>query len=248
MRFQQIILCVCVALLPFFASCASSGGGNVGTGIVTVKGSVRNDSAQPLAGVEVTVINTGDTTLSDSLGYFSLVTETDEENLSVSITSGDVAHVAEIAITDPGNTTVLSMEIIINEDSGSVELRNVEMMSKIVGKCDYYFENHRDVVMQANKTPASVDCLAKTWLSSEGAPLSGLNVMIQYRACAEGSPWKDLSWGKTNGPPHSGIAQIPFTFIDSEERCVYRVVAPYLELGYQEAEQLIYTMTKRAHG
>jgi len=221
------------------------GGGSGGTGIDvkvrTIEGVITDTAGAPVAGATVTVAGTDVVADSDASGAFSLTTSptsgdvvltVETEALSESITVSDVAV----------DTLSVDVQISVDRVRRSIGSRNLEVLAKIVGVCDLYFENNR-LIRQANRAPQGVECTAKVWVSSNGVPQGGVPFEIQYGGCRDGAKFSTLSSGTTRS---SGAGELQFPFSDSEERCVYRIIAPS---GVGPGRQIVYevhTFTRQA--
>ena len=101
-------------LLFFFGiiltSCA--GGGTEGTGGVTIEGSLLSREGVPLAQVEVIVAETGDSTITNDFGDFSIVlSEPVEGDLTLLFEGSDIE--TQVAIPEPTSSTVqLALEFV----------------------------------------------------------------------------------------------------------------------------------------
>lgn len=106
------------------------GGGTQGTGGITIDGTVQDSKGQTLSGIRVVLLNSNDSTVTDSQGGFSLYSETAAEyNISVesqgeqpTVTLSDVPPTATqiqiiIQISDNGSPTVGSLEVVAEHHS-----------------------------------------------------------------------------------------------------------------------------------
>lgn len=204
-----------------FFSCA--GGGSEGTGgaLRTISGSIETVDSVPVGDAKVILLETGDSTMTDSLGKFTLTTESEEETLTLEIEKGSLKIQAGVDEIEKDASSV-DVSIRVNTITSIAEVSSIHIWGRIVGACDIYFEN-KTIIRQSNKVPArGVSCTAKVFASGDGKKLLNIPVGIQVRSCSSNT-WRTIARGTIG----VGVGQIPFTFIDSEKNCEYRIAAPY---------------------
>ncbi len=234
---------ISVLVVGLLCSCGGGSAGT-GTGTRTIEGTVSDSSGAAVVGAEVMLVDTGESTITDSNGEFSLATEAGSTAVQLEIKSGEVSSTVSVNNVAAESLTV-QVEITVDRDSKQILLDDLEMLAKIVGECDIYFENNR-VIRQANKAPLGVECTAKVWIRSGGQPASSVPFAVQYRGCKHGQPLTTIAVGETRFSPEPGVGQVQFKFSDDEEHCVYRIVAPYGVEGQKPIVFEVDTFTKQA--
>jgi hypothetical protein len=234
--FFSLLLVIVLALM-------GCGGGSAGTGtgpVVVVQGAVLDDSGQPVKDVNIRVVETGseDTTSTD--GEFELETPPESDTITLEISSADGTTYVTVTIPEEGGT--VSIRLTVNPRLTQASADSLEVGAGIVGRCDAYFENSR-IIRQANPVPSDLRCVAKVTVSADGRRLGRVPFVIQYRNCDETTPWTTVAAGSTMGPPNRGVGQVRFRYIDDQDHCLYRIVAPVGVPGLPELERLIHTRT-----
>lgn len=239
--FSQILMTFSAVLLLLSIGC---GGGSSGTGTRTIEGSVSGSSGAAIANVKVTIVQTDDVTFTDQNGEFSIETSLIAGDVNLRLQGDEI----DTTVTVPdvsGEPTTVSVTISVAATGEPVSITNLEVLTKIVGRCDIYFENLR-TIRQSNEVPRGLSCVARTEVKGDGKTLGNVGVTIQVRRCPAGSPWTTLASGVTMSGTNSGVAQVEFPFSDSAETCVYRVVAPDSIAGVKPIVYEIHTFTKQA--
>ncbi len=243
--FLMCSFCVQLALLIFILTMAGCGGGSEGTGSLnTLSGVVSSVQSQPVAGALITVAETGQTTVTDSEGKFTIETpsEISDVTLAVSADSVDGNVVVNNLPQDPSQ---VSLEIQVDPTTNSVEAIQVHVRAEVIGDCSRFFENKK-VIRQGVRLDDGSICLVKVNARANSRALRNVQVAIQYRPCDGSLPWQTQSLTRTNGDIHAGITQIPFTFYNTPEFCEYRIVAPFEDPRYQSVIISIRTFQKQA--
>ena len=225
---------------------ASCGGGSSGTGApdsfssAVIEGIVVDEVSQPIEGARVTVIETGDATETDVGGRFQLnvMEETDSVNLMVE-TDGISGNVAVSPIAEEG--TRADVTIAVNRRTQVVGARNVEVLAKIVGACDFAFEN-KAVIRQGNRLRDGTECPVRVTVRSDGRGLSGIPFRIESSRC-DRVRWTLEEEGLTGT---DGTGTLTFQFQDSDRFCQYRIVAPYHVEGLNDTIFPVETFRKQA--
>jgi hypothetical protein len=234
--FFSLLLVIVLALM-------GCGGGSAGTGtgpVVVVQGAVLDDSGQPVKDVNIRVVETGSEDTTSSEGEFELETPPESNTITLEISSADGTTYVTIDIPEEGGT--VSIRLTVNPRLTQVNADSLEVGAGIVGRCDAYFENSR-IIRQANPVPDDLRCVAKVTVSADGRRLGRVPFVIQYRNCDETTPWTTVAAGSTMSPPNRGVGQVRFRYIDDQDHCLYRIVAPVGVPGLPELERLIHTRT-----
>lgn len=116
-HFWMWMLCVGVLLGVTVVGC---GGGSSGTGGQQYQGTILSRTSQPLPGVKVTIAQSGDNTVTDTNGYYSVITDAG---------SGSVTYIFEapgiqIQFTlegVPGNASVVTVNFVLDEQEQSAD-------------------------------------------------------------------------------------------------------------------------------
>ncbi len=231
-----------VALSILLLGC---GGGSGGTGIDvkvrTIEGTVTDTAGAPVTGATVTIAGTDEASNTDASGAFSLTTSPTNGDLILTVTTEELTDsvvVSDVAI----ETLSVDVQISIDRVRRRIESSNLEVLAKIVGVCDLYFENNR-VIRQANRAPQGVQCTAKVWVTANGVPQGGVPFEIQYGGCREGAKFSPLASGTTRA---GGAGELQFSFADSAERCVYRIVTPSDVVPRRQIVYEVHTFTRQA--
>lgn len=123
-------LIFCLALLSI-AGCA--GGGTSGTGIKMLEGQVLSESGKPLAGVEVSIPETGQTTQTASDGTYSILTSTSSEEIQVDVEVDGVT--SSLVVEDvPEGGAIVNLDMAISEETGEISDSTVEITPVTVGE------------------------------------------------------------------------------------------------------------------
>jgi hypothetical protein len=204
---------------PLFYGC---GGGSAGTGTRDLVGRViLTDNSSP-AGVSVTVVETGDRVTVGSDGVFSVRAPTDSGTLSVE--RNGVSTLASVTEDDQTDSAQV-FEVLINPITNNVDLSGLDVIAKIEGDCDYYFENRR-TIRQAIATPPGLICPLRVTARKSGQLIGGVPFSLEYRACKDTSPWQTLVTGVTALTGNVGFSEVAFPYVDDATHCVYRIVTP----------------------
>lgn len=112
---------IVLLLITFLPGC---GGSTRGTGGVTVEGRVQNTSGSPQSGVEVTILQTGDSSTTDEQGSYSIQSSA-LEALDLLLERGDFAAQINIPDVDLDTTRVIA-EIQIDTASNQAAVTKVD--------------------------------------------------------------------------------------------------------------------------
>ena len=117
---RVFLLSVCSALWILLGC----GGGTRGTGGVTFDGKVVVGTSGPVAGAQVTVLNTGDSDITDAEGNFLI--QTDEvTTLQVSVRAGEREGTTTIGDIPEGKSRVTATLVV--DETGSVQSKDVSI-------------------------------------------------------------------------------------------------------------------------
>ena len=236
-------------MLTMLVAC---GGGTVGTGTGPsdsdtrriYAGSVRTTSSDtPLAEVDVILQSTGESSVTDTAGNFSL------QSVLLGSEATFILHGAKldttVLLTDiPEKSPKVSVQILVDPVTQVAQVTNVAAQVGIVGVCDFYFENN-EVIRQANRVPPGTVCTIGARVFGDGKALAAVPIALQRRACVPGAPWLTVVEGKTGIGINRGSAKLDFVFEDSFEACKYRVVIPYNYGRFKPSYFFIETFTEQ---
>lgn len=206
------------------------GGGSAGTGFdtqgrsLTIEGALLSSDNEPLSGVVVTVVQTGSSTVTDTAGVFSLNTPPITGDAELTFERGEESGSATVPVTE--EATSVQLVVTLTPDLTKIEENSYSMTSDIGGDCSSYFSDQTPI-KQTAEVPTSAKCTAIVQVLNGGVPASGVPFAVQYRGCDENDPWVTLALGETGSDEDAGKGEIPFTFINDELRCVYRIVTPF---------------------
>jgi hypothetical protein len=227
-------------LLGVLTAC---GGGSAGTGTgdeYRIQGEVVTTTGVPIEGATVTVVDTGDTDVTDAKGAFAIDFETDLPAVTLMVETVETSATTTISVASVDGT--ISLSIKINPFLDTIEVDQFQMNSKIVGTCDIYFENRR-VIRQANPVPKGLTCVARVTTKAGSLPLAHVPVAIQFRSCNAKAPWNTVALGATMTGANLGVAQIEFPYFDDRAHCLYRIIAPFEDDRIPPVEKEIWTAT-----
>lgn len=108
------------SLILFLALANCAGGGSAGTGLKVFTGQVVATDGSPLAGVEISVVDTGDAVLTQDDGNFQIETEIGGGDIQVNITSQGV--ISSVTLTElPEGDAAVGLSLQVNKDTNEVE-------------------------------------------------------------------------------------------------------------------------------
>lgn len=241
---NNLLLGLFSLLLVIVLMLMGCGGGSAGTGtgpVVVVQGAVIDQTGEPVSDVSIRVVETGGEATTTSNGEFQLTTESEADSVTLEVTSEDGAT-AYITVEIPEDGGTVEVVLTINPKLNQINAETLEVGAAIVGRCNIYFEN-RLIIRQANRVPKGLKCVAKVTVAADGKRLADVPFLVQYRDCAGAQPWTTVAAGVTMKRPNRGIGQVEFSFIDDENHCLYRIVAPVGVSGLPELERTIQTET-----
>jgi hypothetical protein len=229
--------------------CAGCGGGSSGTGTgdgnnLSLQGTVETSARAPVSGVTVTVVETGDQTVTDSAGSFSLQVTPPENGLQVQVAAPSIEGVIDASTVDSSDSTV-DLNIVVDPKNNTVSADKLEVQAGIVGLCDAYFDNGR-VITQVKAAPRGAACTAKVTVHRNGRARANVPIAVQFHSCADDN-WVAAGASKTLSGVHAGVGQVSFQFFDDAEHCIYRIVVPASNIGSgQFVEYDIVTFTQQS--
>lgn len=226
------------------------GGGSEGTGTeVTRKlaGQVATKDGAPLSNAHVTLLETGNSTTTDRLGFFTLGAPLTTSDLTLEVAKGGLRN--SVVLRDINiEATTIDVSLTVDEDRNEITASSIQVWSRVVGDCDRYFEN-KAIIRQAVVVSRPLVCTMRFFVSGDGRRLERVAGEIQVRAC-NSNKWRTIAEGATGFGVNAGFGDIEFTFIDDRRNCEYRVAAP-LGLNqkntlYIYLETLTYQSEKKA--
>ena len=118
-----LLLCLTVGLLTLLA-CSS--GGSSGTGGRRFEGVVISRTGEPLPGVRLSALETGDETVTDERGLFVLDASTSPGDVAVGV-DGD-GFSATITVNEvPDSAVRIVIEVEVDQDTGAASVVEVEI-------------------------------------------------------------------------------------------------------------------------
>lgn len=213
------------AALIMVMALGGCGGGTEGTGTRSYQGNIRSIDQQPLADVKVTIAETGDSSITDELGNFTVLSEPTNNTVTFVLEAEDFS--TSVAVTDiPDTSTRLTVNIEVNTETDTAEISNFAVRAGIVGYCNPFFENG-EVIRQANRVPDGTQCTVKVRVFGDGALAERIPVAVQTLACDPDAIWETVETGSTGFGIRAGVAQIAFKYYQDSQHCSYRVIAPF---------------------
>ncbi len=215
---KKYILLLLILLL------SNCGGGTSGSGLHTYEGKIDSTEGNSLSGVNITIESTGDSTTTNDNGEFLIESEASGEEVPFLLKSPTFEN--RFILKDiPEDSSRITFDITVDTKSDTVQVNNVRVKARFAGLCDYYFEN-REIIRQANRVPIGTICSLNVEVLGDGRRLSNVPVALQYASCKPRAEWKTIKAVNTGELRHAGSVEINFEYIDSEEYCRYRIVAP----------------------
>jgi hypothetical protein len=227
--FKSILIVVALIVVT---SCAGGGSEGTGASTRTLQGIVRSPDGSPVPDAQITILSTGDSSITDAQGSFALQTSDFSTSLQLEVEKGSTKAEATISALSVDSSSV-QVTIEFNSTSRSVSVSHLDVDVKIVGMCDVYFENNR-VIRQANAVPRGQRCTAKIVTRSNGKLTGNVSYALRYGGCSGTGAKTILGTGLTSVAFNPGIGQISFPYIDDAEHCLYEFVIPYGVVGAQE--------------
>ena len=232
--------------LTMFAGC---GGGSAGTGLgsSSIEGRILQQG-QPVEGATVTVLETGDSAITDANGSFEIPVSESLENYTLEIQYQNSTQ--QVPVSSSSSDSIINVEIdvddIENNPPPPLEVKEIQLAGKIVGICDQYFENKK-VIRQSNSAPQGVECTAKVNITSESKAVGGVRFAVQHRNCDAKSKWNTDAVSETSVKYSPGTGQLQFKFFDDQTHCHYRIIAPFETEGIKTQSILIETFTAQTN-
>lgn len=208
-------------LIALFNGC---GGGTSGSGLKTYEGNIETTDGRALAGVNITIETTGDSSVTDNSGGFTIKSDAHGHEVPFLLESTEFQN--HFILKDiPEDSSRITLTVTVNTRTDTIEVSNIRVRAQFAGLCDFYFEN-REIIRQSNRVPPDTICSLSVEVLGEGRRLVDVPVALQYASCEANAEWKTLVTTYTGSGEHAGSAEINFEFKDSAEFCRYRVLAP----------------------
>ena len=241
---REIARAACVALFLFVCGCGGGTSGT-GTGERSFDGRVQSTDGTPVAGASVTIVETGESTITDTVGAFAILSDVAGTSIALLIEADTLSTTVQVEALDVPDTAV-HVDVTVDEDSPqqSVSVKNLQVKAQVVGACDPFFENRR-TIRQANRIKDGTVCSVKVQIYGDGKLLERIPFVIQHAAC-DGRAWAPVSAGETGFGIYAGVGTADFTFFNEPEFCLYRIVAPYEVPGLESVIYRIDTFLKQA--
>lgn len=238
--FASAVGCVLV-VITLLTGCAGGGSEGTGGGLKrAVFGTLHKFDSTPIAGAKVSVLETGDAGVTDTAGNFLINADIPGNSLTLEVSTSDLTR--DITVSDlSADATNVSLELVLDPAKNLLLGQRIYMWARIGPGCDQYFDN-KEIIRQTKKTPPELQCSVRFFVNGGTTPLSDIPGAVEVRAC-DSKQWRFLVRGTTGSGSTVGVGEIPFTFIDNERNCEYRIVAPYQYASLKELEVLIQTRT-----
>jgi len=215
-------------LLPVFCSLIifGCGGGSAGTGTVSLSGKLLNPQDEPVSGAIVTIVETGETAVTDANGNFSIETNTAGQEVALQVESEEVTATVSVSTATQEDSKV-GVQLEVDNERSTVSVRNYEVSLEIKGLCGKAFSKSGTTYLQTQAIKDGTTCRLSVTATERGEPLSGISVQLQRRSCEADSEWLGVSTASTAFTDPPGVADLQFRFRADDAHCAYRVVAPY---------------------
>lgn len=240
--------CVRILILFTLVASISCGGGTYGTGTSTgerrFEGTVKSkDSETPLPNARVTLLDTGETAVTDARGFFAIDSTRIDSAVTFDLQVNDLHGTFSVEnIAD--ETRRVSVEVKFDPDTAATEALAFSARVWIIGDCDPYFDNGT-TIEQLSPIETGTVCTVRLALYGAGQLRPDVPFAFQKRACGERAKWELVLEGVTGSGTNLGFAEFPFTFESAKRICEYRVVVPYRYKDYQELAYPIETLRQQ---
>lgn len=240
-------------LLLFFFFCSllilpSCGGGTNGTGIgptpgLRISGQIVNGIGEAVDNTTITLLNTGQQTITDEAGSFDLDSEFPGGDASFSISKSGNEE-ATVTVKDIP-TVQQDVEVSFQYDSvsNSAEVLDLTLRARIVRSCSPVFLNTR-TIKQLSPLPTGFTCTVETEIKSNGLPLNNMVFALEFRDCDKNAEWQTLETG-TTGSSGPGIGELSFEVFNDAAHCVYRLIGPLNQTTEPPLSAQIHTLLKQ---
>lgn len=229
-----------------FVLAGCMGGGSSGTGTKTIEGQIQTPSDQPVSGAVVTVVETGESTVTNSEGEFVIESSASPGDVELEIKTPEVTTTVTVPATAADESSAVSVDLEVDQNQSTVTATNVEVIAKIVRECDIYFENRR-TIRQSNAIREGLTCPVRVTVRDNGRPLGNVPFIMEKRACAPNSKWTKVASGETSTNSPAGVGEMRFKFSNKPDSCVYRIVAPYRFANTKSLIFEVHTFRKQAY-
>lgn len=231
-KYDFIFVILILSVVYFLTAC---GGGSQGTGTeprTSFAGKIQSTDSNPIGGAQITVVETGEKTISDSEGNFNLNSSFVGGSTELIITTdqGSSTVVIDENITSQGAAIVVGVEVGSGTQLSSAD--SLTITAKIEGDCDIYFENNR-VIRQSNQIQDGKICPFRIKVFDGHIPISGSSVYVQKRGCDDNLGWVTIKEGIV-GIKTPGIVDVNFKFSTKPDFCLYRALVVVGENPAQE--------------
>ncbi|MBN8550574.1 MAG: hypothetical protein J0M12_14760 [Deltaproteobacteria bacterium] len=226
---------------------SACGGGSTGTGtgeIRSIEGQIVSSEGVPVSDVEVTLVQTGESSPTNTDGRFAIDTSFTGSAPQLLLESGSLSTTITLdASTVQGSALSVNVEID-GSNTAVLKVSKLQVRAQIIGACDVYFENNR-TIRQANYINDGTVCTAWVQMYGDGNLLAGLPFVVQSSRCDKAT-WQNIAAGQTGSGPNAGVGQTDFAFFANAQNCRYRIVAPYKSKGLNEVIYKIRTFLEVA--
>lgn len=112
------------AIAALFVLVVGCGGGTGGTGLQDYQGKILTKSLAPVAGAEVTIVQTGDSAVTDERGEFLIRTELDGGDVGLLIEGSDFS--SQVVLPDiPAQATIVVVTLELDEVTKTVSTKDI---------------------------------------------------------------------------------------------------------------------------
>lgn len=229
----------------------SCGGGTQGTAtgdnVKSFDGNVFTSAEhQVLPDVSVTIMETGENTVTDGTGHFQIQSSEITGDATFLLESPQFKTTFTVKALDGGQSKV-HVDVAVDTVTDTADISELTLKAGMVGACDLYFEN-RDVIRQAQRVPLNTVCTLSVQIQGDGQPLASFPFALERLSCAPNSSWELVKKSKTQTGENAGNGKISFDYKDSIDFCYYRIITPYKLKGLTPVEYDLITSTAQIIG
>ena len=122
---KRVLVLIAVIML---LACSACSGGSRGTGGKDITGKVQNSASEPVVGAQVTILESGDSGVTDSNGSFAIVSPV-SGTLTFLVETVDLN--TQVALDNvPEGPAEIDLDIEVDEEDDSSEITRVDIKPK----------------------------------------------------------------------------------------------------------------------
>lgn len=224
---SSVFLLILIAL-----AIQACGGGTGGTGIKAYEGNVRTLDQKPLSNARLTIEDTGDSSITDQEGNFILYSRAFGAHVRFLIETPQFSQ--SFTLTDiSADSSRINVGLVVDSAAQSVQITQFSVKAKMVGKCAQYFQNGEsiDQVIEI-PSPGDVLCTLDMRVFGDGLLRRKVPIVLQHSGCDPDDEWITDAQTETGDKDRRGIAKLEFRFEATQQKCRYRILAPFNYRGF----------------